>query len=554
VARWLLSGHNPQETFGIPYPLTVDYYDRVVGRRNQTYVVQILAGGTSEMDPSIPLLVTANGRMYTVVNYFTRNLALAFPFDPKSIGVPKGLVETEVRPRLATLLLLGPRFIRAYRRQVSWASREIVPRYKEFLAETYWRLRECDPDQLTDQDLAVIERLFDADTLRIANDFLQSLIITGFTIMSLMKMIGDSVPALLNLMVGQDTSTAQLGRRMWELCQVVEQCGDEVTGLLQRGETDLGKYRSLPAAKPLLEAMERFMRTYGHRAFNYSSEFEATRLADQLDLVLATVAGLLNDPSEPGRDESARQVSLQALQEMNPITRALWRKLLTWGSHLVELREENRDVLDLQAATYGLAARLLSRYHFPEQPSDYLWLYTFEEFLAFGQSHGKVQVAPEEIEQRRADLEQHRRQPAPPELIWYDSETKEWWPVQEAEAEKQALISEGCLQGIGASGGSGPVEGIAVVTNSAQEAAERLLNITGPVVLVTHVTDPVWSSLFRRLTAVVTEMGGAISHAAIVARENGIPAVVGVPEATRRIRDGQRIRVDGAAGTVEVAE
>jgi phosphohistidine swiveling domain-containing protein len=71
-------------------------------------------------------------------------------------------------------------------------------------------------------------------------------------------------------------------------------------------------------------------------------------------------------------------------------------------------------------------------------------------------------------------------------------------------------------------------------------------------VLVTHVTDPVWSSLFRRLTAVVTEMGGAISHAAIVARENGIPAVVGVPDATRWIRDGEWVRVDGAAGTVEI--
>jgi pyruvate,water dikinase len=54
------------------------------------------------------------------------------------------------------------------------------------------------------------------------------------------------------------------------------------------------------------------------------------------------------------------------------------------------------------------------------------------------------------------------------------------------------------------------------------------------------------------LSAVVTELGGVISHAAIVARENGLPAVVGVPEATRRIRNGQRLRVDGAAGTIEV--
>jgi phosphohistidine swiveling domain-containing protein len=71
-------------------------------------------------------------------------------------------------------------------------------------------------------------------------------------------------------------------------------------------------------------------------------------------------------------------------------------------------------------------------------------------------------------------------------------------------------------------------------------------------VLITRLTDPAWSSLFRRLSAVVTELGGVISHAAIVARENGLPAVVGVPGITRRVRDGQRLRVDGAAGTVEV--
>jgi pyruvate,water dikinase len=54
------------------------------------------------------------------------------------------------------------------------------------------------------------------------------------------------------------------------------------------------------------------------------------------------------------------------------------------------------------------------------------------------------------------------------------------------------------------------------------------------------------------LSAVATELGGVISHAATVARENGLPAVVGVPEITRRIRNGQRLRVDGAAGTIEV--
>ena len=69
----------------------------------------------------------------------------------------------------------------------------------------------------------------------------------------------------------------------------------------------------------------------------------------------------------------------------------------------------------------------------------------------------------------------------------------------------------------------------------------------------TFIPDaPTIPSLFRRLSAVATELGGVISHAATVARENGLPAVVGVPEITRRIRNGQRLRVDGATGTIEV--
>jgi len=294
---------------------------------------------------------------------------------------------------------------------------------------------------------------------------------------------------------------------------------------------------------------------YGHRAFCYSSDFDATRLADQPQLVLLALGGLLDESEPPAaRAEAARQVSRQALQEMNPVRRLLWRQLLRLGSTIIEGRERGRDTMELQNATYGLAARFLSRRYFPDQPEDHLWFYTFEEFLAFGQSRGQKRILQEEIDRRRAELERYRQQPPPPELIWFDPQTGKWWPVQEAEVESPPVSSRGRFQGIGASAGSGPVEGIALVTNSPHQAAERLLNVSGPVILVTHVTDPVWSSLFRRLTAVVTEMGGAISHAAIVARENGIPAVVGLAEATRCIRDGQRVRVDGAAGTVAIVE
>nr|KEP23872.1 hypothetical protein DA06_03435 [Georgenia sp. SUBG003] len=69
-------------------------------------------------------------------------------------------------------------------------------------------------------------------------------------------------------------------------------------------------------------------------------------------------------------------------------------------------------------------------------------------------------------------------------------------------------------------------------------------------ILVAPSTDPGWTPLFLTAGGLVMEMGGAMSHGAVVAREYGLPAVVGVPEATSRIRTGETITVDGAAGTV----
>ncbi|MEV4114151.1 PEP/pyruvate-binding domain-containing protein [Nonomuraea sp. NPDC049695] len=72
-------------------------------------------------------------------------------------------------------------------------------------------------------------------------------------------------------------------------------------------------------------------------------------------------------------------------------------------------------------------------------------------------------------------------------------------------------------------------------------------------ILVCPFTDPAWTPLLRIAAGVVTEIGGVLSHAAIVAREHGIPAVLGVPNATARLRDDTVITVDGAAGTVTAA-
>jgi pyruvate,water dikinase len=102
----------------------------------------------------------------------------------------------------------------------------------------------------------------------------------------------------------------------------------------------------------------------------------------------------------------------------------------------------------------------------------------------------------------------------------------------------------GVLRGTGVSGGSavGPVR---VVTDPAE------VDMDPGDVLVAHTTDPSWASVMYPAGALVVEIGGQLSHAAVVARELGIPCVMGLPGVMTALRDGDRVRVDGAAGTVE---
>lgn len=71
-------------------------------------------------------------------------------------------------------------------------------------------------------------------------------------------------------------------------------------------------------------------------------------------------------------------------------------------------------------------------------------------------------------------------------------------------------------------------------------------------IVVVPYTDAGWAPLLLGATAIISEVGGQLSHGAIVAREYKIPAVMNIPEATTRFRDGQKVRVDGYLGTVEL--
>ena len=126
----------------------------------------------------------------------------------------------------------------------------------------------------------------------------------------------------------------------------------------------------------------------------------------------------------------------------------------------------------------------------------------------------------------------------PPRVLTSDGEVI-------AGAYKRDDLPPGALVGLPVSAGT--IEGRARVILDLAEA-----DVEPGDILVTASTDPSWSPLFIAVRGLVTEVGGLMTHGAVIAREYGLPAVVGVEHATEVIRDGQRIRVHGTEGYVEV--
>jgi pyruvate,water dikinase len=161
-------------------------------------------------------------------------------------------------------------------------------------------------------------------------------------------------------------------------------------------------------------------------------------------------------------------------------------------------------------------------------------------YLTFQELHDVVhanQVDDQLIRQRKDSFRSYQAL-APPRVLTSDGEVI-------AGAYRRDDVPAGALVGLPVS--AGIIEGRARVIHDIAEA-----DLEAGDILVTAYTDPSWSPLFVAIEGLVTEVGGLMTHGAVIAREYGLPAVVGVEHATRVIRDGQRIRVNGTDGFVEI--
>ncbi|MDQ8708060.1 rifamycin-inactivating phosphotransferase [Streptomyces sp. LHD-70] len=177
------------------------------------------------------------------------------------------------------------------------------------------------------------------------------------------------------------------------------------------------------------------------------------------------------------------------------------------------------------------AGRLVQAGVLPE-PEDAFYL-TFQELHEAARSH---EADPRLIRERKDAFRSYHAL-TPPRVLTSDGEAV-------TGAYRRDDVPDGALIGLPVSAGT--VEGRARVILDMADA-----DLEAGDILITPFTDPSWSPLFVGIAGLVTEVGGLMTHGAVIAREYGLPAVVGVEQATRLIRDGQRIRVHGTDGYVE---
>jgi rifampicin phosphotransferase len=294
---------------------------------------------------------------------------------------------------------------------------------------------------------------------------------------------------------------------------------------------------------------------YGHTVYNldFATPVPADDPAPLFDTLGFYVRGEGQNPYErQGRTASRREAAALAVRSrLDAPRQRIFGTLLQWAQSVAPMRE---DALSDVGLAWPLMRRMLLELGRRlrdtgaiEEGSDVFWLRRDElqsaaDSLDAGQT--RLDSLAGAVEGRKM-LWRGQRRATPPQLLPEDS----WFMVMQGLMPAAADEQTGdTIRGVGAS------QGRITAPANVLRGSEDFGRMRPGEVLVAGITTPAWTPLFAVASAVVTDVGGPLSHSSIVAREYGIPAVLGTGVATRRIRTGQTIQVDGDAGTVTLLD
>jgi pyruvate,water dikinase len=319
-------------------------------------------------------------------------------------------------------------------------------------------------------------------------------------------------------------------------------------------EAALRMLRSHAELAPLLDT---YLDRFGDRCVA-ELKLESTSMRDDPRFCMAMLQNYLRQPVL--RDATPTGGESKLCQEAEEKVRAhlrgrftrcgmpklpIYRWVLRHARAAIRNRENQRLA---RTRAFALVRRLMrsvganwSRQRILDHAED-IFLLELSEIRAFVYGVSPSTDLRDLVEHRRREYQRYEALPQPPDhIVTYGSPHA----GNALAAQKSVAPSEGALRGLGAC--PGVVEAKAIVLFE----PDATLRLSGEI-LVTRQTDPGWVVLFPNIGGLVVERGSMLSHSAIVAREMGIPCVVGAENATDHIRSGVSLRLDGGAGTVEI--
>jgi pyruvate,water dikinase len=287
-------------------------------------------------------------------------------------------------------------------------------------------------------------------------------------------------------------------------------------GIRGVGEIDLGRPRWREEPAPIIQVLQSYLKIEGETAAPDAVFRRGAQAAEAAIGALEAAA----------RQTLGGRLKARLIRALAKRVRALAGLRESPKFHIIQMMGIIRQGLLESGST-------LAKTGVVSQPDDLLFLYLNElEALAQGEPRDWAAL----IASRRANYDREKRRRQVPRLVVSDGRVF-YGGVSDPAGEAGVLIGSPVSPGV--------VEGLVRVVLDPQQA-----NLSPGEILVCPGTDPAWTPLFLAAGGLVMEVGGMITHGAIVAREYGIPAVVGVDQATTRLQTGQRIRVDGSMGRI----
>ncbi len=338
--------------------------------------------------------------------------------------------------------------------------------------------------------------------------------------------------------------TAELGPALWQLAHTLRDAGLAEYVREQPAEEALALLQEKPEAEPFLAQFKTFLNNYGYRCPN-DAEFLNPRWRDAPAEVITMLAGYLqpDEPTNPletirRQQKEREEVVTQIERQLNPVRRVIFRRLLNITQKNVRRRDNNRSYLTkflypMRTIVAELGRRWCEK-GWLSRPEDIFFLTVAEIDTIITQNN------PLALDKDLHTIVADRRAAFD---FWYTIETPDAVGPDGTPVAVQP-VNGSYVQGIPAS--SGRVRGTARIIHTIAETSR----LRPGDILITQATDPGWTPVFPLVSGIVLEIGGQLSHGAILAREYAIPAIINAQGAIHNIQDGQTIVVDGTLGRV----